>query len=523
MKSSGDSPHSSDRISLARTGAVCGLLCVLVSLAALWCFRHDCILYYGDAQSHLNLSRSIFDSRTPGYDQLGSVWLPILHVICLPFVMNDSLWNTGVAGTIPVAACFVVAGTCFYLAAWHAYRSSIAAAVVVACFALNPNVLYLASIPMTETVFMAGLAVLLLALLRFRATHNTKFIWLGIAASWTVSLTRYEGWFLIPFASIGFALLGRRRRWAILIGFGVLASIAPLYWFAHNWWETGNALDFYNGPYSARAIQGAKPYPGYHDWPLALLYYGKAGQLCTGWPLLLMGLVGLACALWKKAAAPVGFLALTPIFYIWSIHSSGSTPIYVPQLPPFSYYNTRYGIAMVAVTAFSAGALVLVIPARFKHLGLFIPVIPAAIWLANPGPQNWICWKESDVNSAERRAWTEAGIRFFHGNYQSGQGILIPTPSGDVSGILSGARIPLAQALHEGNGPAWFAATSRPDLFHPELWAIAQQGDSVSISLGRAVDLPYRVFKKINVKSAPPLEIYRRADGHLRSAGREPQ
>ncbi len=476
---------------------------------ASWCFRHGYILYYGDAQSHINLSRSIIDSRTPGYDQLGTVWLPILHVLCLPFVGNDSLWHTGLAGTLPVAACFVLAGTCFYLAAADAYRDSLAAAVVVSCFALNPNLLYLASIPMTELVFLAGLAVLLLALLRFRATGQIRFICLGIAASWSMSLTRYDGWFLIPFATGAFALLARQRRWIVLAAFGVAASLAPFYWIAHNWWVIGNPLDFYNGPYSAKAIQGSEPYPGYHDWPLAVLYYAKAAQLCTGWPLLLLGIVGAVCAALKKVFSPLLFLLLTPIFYIWSIHSS-DTPIHVPQLWPFSYYNTRYGIAVIPLAAFAAGAIVLALPAELRRLAFLLPLVSAAIWLARPSPDNWICWKESQVNSVSRRAWTTAAAAFLRAHYRNGQGILVPTASGDLIGIFCAARIPLANDLHLGNGPAWFAATSRPDLYHPELWVLAEHGDAVSSAISRSVHAPYRLIHEIQVKEPPVIEIFRR-------------
>ena len=102
-----------------RTGsaAVFISLSVLISIAASWFWRHGFLLYYGDAQAHLNISRAIVDSRTPGYEQLGTVWLPLLHVICLPFVTNGALWSSGLAGTVPVACCFVVAGTAFYHAA----------------------------------------------------------------------------------------------------------------------------------------------------------------------------------------------------------------------------------------------------------------------------------------------------------------------------------------------------------------------------------------------------------------------
>jgi Dolichyl-phosphate-mannose-protein mannosyltransferase len=516
----GDSQRSRQLSGIAQAAIVCALLAALVFLSALWCFRRGYILYYGDAQAHLNISRSITDSRTPGYDQLGTVWLPMLHVICLPFVMNNSLWSSGLGGTIPVAVCFVVAGLFFYLAAREAYRSAVAAAVVVACFALNPNILYLASIPMTEAVFLAGLAVMLLALFRFRATQERKFAWLGVAAVWSMSLTRYDGWFLIPFASLGFALFTKNRRWLTLIAFGIVASFAPLYWTAHNWWETGRALDFYNGPYSPIAIQGSKSYPGYHDWGRALLYYSAAAELCAGWPLLLLGCIGAGCAAFKKVITPLFFLLLTPVFYVWSIHSSGATPIHVPQLWPFTYYNTRYGIAVVPLAAFAAGAIVLALPVRLRRFAFLLPLLSIAIWILRPSSETWICWKESQVNSIARRAWTNATADFVGANYHRG-GTL--ARFSDLTGIFCRAGIPLAETLHEGNGPAWFAATSRPDLYHPEAWVIAQQGDFVSTAISRTGDTVYRVSDRVAVKDAPPIEIYRRTSGTSRTAGEKEQ
>src|SRR4051812_6012025 len=129
-------------IPLRELSAVGAALSLLILLAAWWTFREGYILYYGDAQAHLNISRSIIDSRTPGHDQLGTVWLPILHLLCLPLVGNTWLWSTGLAGTVPVALCFILAGTFFYAAAREVYGSVAPAGVVVTCFALNPNILY---------------------------------------------------------------------------------------------------------------------------------------------------------------------------------------------------------------------------------------------------------------------------------------------------------------------------------------------------------------------------------------------
>ena len=57
------------------------------------------LVYYGDAISHLVISRRIVDWITPGLAQLGSVWLPMTHLLLLPFVANDFLFHTGLAGT----------------------------------------------------------------------------------------------------------------------------------------------------------------------------------------------------------------------------------------------------------------------------------------------------------------------------------------------------------------------------------------------------------------------------------------
>jgi len=226
---------------------------------------------------------------------------------------------------------------------------------------------------------------------------------------------------------------------------------------------------------------------------------------------LLLGIVGIVCAAIKKVLAPLLFLLLTPLFYLWSVHSSESTPIYVPQLWPFSYYNTRYGIAAIPLAAFAVGAIVLALPAGLRRFAFLLPLLSAAIWILRPSPPNWICWKESQVNSVARRAWTSATADFLRTDYRTGQGILTPTASGDLAGIFCRARISLAETLHQGNGPAWLAATSRPDLFHPELCVLAQQGDVVSFAVNRPVNSPYRIIHEVQVPGAPPIEIYWRS------------
>ncbi len=503
MKTSDDSPRSKFS-ALAEFSSVCALLIVVISLAAFYFYRQGFILYYGDAQAHLNISRSLLDSRTPGYDQLGTVWLPLLHVICLPFVQSDWLWSSGLAGAIPVGLCFVTAGVCLYYAAKENYESHAAAILVLVCFALNPNVLYLASIPMTEVVFLAGLAGFLLALLRFGRTQKGFYVVAGALACWLMSLTRYDGWFLIPFAGLAMGYCSARRRIAVALAFCAVASLVPVYWMAHNFWETGNALDFFNGPYSAVAIQGGKPYPGYQDWLTAIRYYYEAGRMCSGIGLIVLGAVGLVCAFFKRKFLACGFLLLTPAFYVWSMHSSKGSPIFLPTLWPHGYYNSRYGIAVEVACAFAAGAIVTTRARRL--MPLLLALVAVGPWLVAPSRESWICWKESQKNSDARRAWTAQAAMFLGSEYRKGDGVL--TEFGDLTGIFGATGIPLVESLHEGNGPAFFVNTLPTGLVRQSKWAIAQAGDKLATAI--AAGDSYQVVRSIDVRGAPVLNIYER-------------
>jgi Dolichyl-phosphate-mannose-protein mannosyltransferase len=497
----------------AALAGVAALLTVLSFTAAQWCLTRGYTLYYGDAEAHLNIARRILDSRTPGPEQIGTVWLPLPHLLMLPFVMRDEWWKNGVAGVIPSAICFVLAGTFLFAAARRAYASTSAAFAVALLFALNLNLLYLQSTPMTEPLFLAALAALLWATLWFRDSQSVLAVVAAAVASNAASLTRYEGWFLVPFVCLYFLVAGRRKWHAIL--FGGLAALGPLAWLAHNQYYFSNALEFYNGPWSAMAIYrrqlagGMTPYPGDHHWHNALRYYLAAARLTAGPLLLLLGAAGAAIAAFRRIVWPVALLALTPIFYIWSIHSSG-TPIFVPDLWPFSWYNTRYTIAVLPLAAFAAG--VFASPKRWGALILaIVVVVGSGVFL--PRAFSSVCWKEAEVNSEGRRDWTHQAAEFLAHNYEPGAGILYSF--GDLTGVLREAGIPLREGLHDGNHPQWDAVMARPDLALHEEWALAFSGDQVATLLLRAGLLKtggvhYQLRKQIMVKGAPVVEIYRR-------------
>ena len=144
-----------NHVPLRELSLVAALLSIFGIAAAVWHHAQGFPLYYGDAEAHLNIARRILDSRTPGYDQIGTVWLPLPHVFMLPFVQSMDLWRTGMAGTIPSVACYVVAGTLLFGAARLAFGTFPAGLAAALLFGTNPNVLYLATTPMSEPVFLA--------------------------------------------------------------------------------------------------------------------------------------------------------------------------------------------------------------------------------------------------------------------------------------------------------------------------------------------------------------------------------
>ena len=53
------------------------------------------VLLYGDAIAHINIARRLFDSKTPGLLQLGTVWLPLQHLLMIPFLISMNMWQIG--------------------------------------------------------------------------------------------------------------------------------------------------------------------------------------------------------------------------------------------------------------------------------------------------------------------------------------------------------------------------------------------------------------------------------------------
>src|ERR1700741_5550988 len=80
------------------------LLALLAALAgaAAWIafFRQGLVLSHYDAKAHLVVARRVLDNLTPGWQQIGAVWLPLPHLIELLPTQIDFFYRTGIFALI---------------------------------------------------------------------------------------------------------------------------------------------------------------------------------------------------------------------------------------------------------------------------------------------------------------------------------------------------------------------------------------------------------------------------------------
>src|SRR5208283_2670665 len=465
--------------------------------------------------AHINIARRVLDTRSwmSSFFQLGTVWLPLPHILMLPFVWNKALWMSGIAGSIPSMVAYV-AGALGIFRLVSARAPQVAAYLAAATYALNPNLLCMQTTAMNEPLY---LAFFIWAVVYFdkwlralsaqpyaystgrsseRALESCGIVLAGGAA------TRYDGWFLG--ALIGAFVLWtfllwwrktpdaarRRSMTKSLAEFLLINALVPVFWLAYNHRVSGHALDWANGPYSAKAIaerttaRGAAPYPGKDHVVTAALYFLKAANLNMGpghWGdvLFLLAQLGTAVALWRFRQYRTWLLLWVQLaFYALSI-AYGSVPIFIPTWWPFSYYNARYGLELLPVFAvfpvlLAVYAAELVTkpkkkPIVWSLLALLVAASYLSIYADVP-----ITLKEAQVNARTRMVLENELAKFLAGLPPSATLLMY---QGEHVGALQQAGIPLRHVVSEVSHPDWEWALLDPA--HHADFVIAFKGDPV--------------------------------------------
>lgn len=484
-------------------------LAILSVASLLWYYAHNELLLYGDAVAHINIARRVIDNRSwlSSFFQLGTVWLPLQHVAMLPFVWNARLWQSGIAGSIPSMIAYVLGGIGIFrlvrgmtptLSQNHGKDAAptanlTPALVATAIYAFNPNLLYMQTTAMTETILLAFFVwslVYLEELLSWidgfatnggphslppeRALERCGICLAG--AAWT----RYDGWFLGAvvgvIAMVAVARWWRRttdteRKRAIaksLVEFLLLNALIPVFWLAYNHRVSGRAMDWADGPYSAKAITarttppGAPLYPGQKRPIAAAQYLLKAAQLNMGnavWgrAMLTVVLLGTAISLWRFRRYRVLLLLWLPlVFYSLSL-AYGGTPLFIPTWWPFSYYNVRYGLEVLP--AFAVFPVVLGVFVAERLLKQRRRVAAWALLIACVSGSYLTAWADVPITVREARANSRTRVALEEGlaNFLSRvpQNATILMYEGSYVGALQRAGIPLKHVISEVSHPDW--------------------------------------------------------------------
>jgi hypothetical protein len=516
---------------------------VLLSLAAAsFCYLTGILNLHYDGVAHLNIARRVFDHPVPHYSHLGTVWLPLQHLLLLPWVQNDVLWSRGLAGTLVSVSAFWFA--CYYLfqLSTSPYRPEAAFLSVIA-FAINPNILYLQATPLGEMLYIALFLAVAFHLLRLAEQPGASVLPCA-ACTLLASLARYDGWLLPVWGTCVLLLVGLKRHepWRVYVPraatYLLVASLGIVGWLVYNWIAFDDPFSFARGEHSTQrnitrivAEAGLSNYPPYRNLSNACLYYGQAALLTAGPPLMALGTLGFVFCAWCQFRTPkfwiLGFVFLfPPVFYVTNM-LMGTGIIYVPRLPPYGILNVRYaglflpGLGLFApagIQYFSKGLRLLAGALWAKsgsvfHAGrieqglslLFVAVLLVFWFLHAPPRESFAFYQEARVNGFERKQADFAAAGFLKANYD-GKPILMDVGQHGI--IPQRCSIPLVRIVDEAT--SWQTALARPSLFVS--WIVVQEGDGVSRFPVNWIDVQER-FEVVFQTEGPfekPLRIYRK-------------
>ncbi len=507
--------------------------------AAVWSWRNGAMLNYGDAVAHLHIARRVLDSHHPGFSELGSVWLPLPHLLMVPFVAVFAWWANGLAGLIPSSLAYLASCAGMYRLArrWLAPQT---AAVALAFFALNPNLLYMQTTAMTEPLFLCEMIWASVWLVEWRQANETppigdearrsaRLLFLIALALVAAVFTRYDGWImaLLGWTAVGLALArrGRLRSPSFWMA-SCLVVAAPVVWFAFNGVVFGDWLDFMRGPYSAKAIElrtatpgDGPPHPGWHNPWVSLEFFVKAAEMdaapvAWGTRLLVMSVMGTVWAWFtnRRRAFAWSLLLWLPIpFYAYSV-AFGSVPIFLPVWWPHSWYNTRYGMELLPAFALGLAFLanmVLVALGEFKTAwvrygagALFALIIVNTVMIVRERP---LVYVEGTENLASRQAYEIEISPLLRTLLVCRPGGRVLTNTSVFPQILAFAGVPLRQTINETDQENYQAALAAPAA-HAAV-VIAYDGNEIDHAV-RLHPEGLRRVERFTMKGQPGITIY---------------
>ena len=464
-------------------------------------FQTDLVLSHYDAKAHLVVSRRVFDNLTPGWQQIGAVWLPLPHLLNLLPTQIDLFYRTGLAASALSIACF---GVC----AWATARlvlavtgSAAGAFASVAALGMNPNLLYVQATPMTEPLLIALSAVVVLWLYEWvRDNRDDVPTRLGAALA-ALAWTRYEGWAVVGAATaVAVFAIWRRgappaatARRAIRLAVWPAAAVAI---FLVNSRITVGAWFVAGGFYV--------PDPAYQGLPVRTLIsiWWGTHQL-SGYALEIVALT---------TTAALAFIGLkrrekSPLLIPIALLAAAALPFYafVEGHP----YRIRYMIPLVAACATLAGVGVGMLKRAAPAAALALiasVVIESPPWDRKAPLVLEAQWDRP--NSAGRRQVTACLVRDYEGER-------ILASMGSLAHYmqeLSSDGFDIADFVNEGNGVIWEMALDTGPAPHAGWMLVEEEAEGGDILAQTITRRPSFADGMVRICDGGGVALYRRKE-----------
>jgi hypothetical protein len=500
-----------------------GILAAIAgALVAVHYHRLGLTLSHYDARGHLVVARRIVDSITPGWQQIGAVWLPLPHLLNALPVQIDLMYRSGASAVAFSIASFAIAAAAIAWIVIELTGSSAAGGVAAAVFGLNPNVLYLQSTPMTEPLLIALTTVSVAMLVRWCATAGLKSCattrgcrakalaersgkplaersprLVGVAFA-LACLTRYEAWF-VTVAALGAAVWTLWRRGTTLptalrlvravavypvvavLGFLVFSRVVVGSWFV--------ASGFFVPENKALGL------------PML-----AAAEIWWGTHILSGSLVIAIAAVGVMSLLIVGALSRrrADAWIVLSLAATAALPwaAFVKGHP----FRIRYMVPLLVIEAIGAGVA--------AGLTRRAPVIAALVLLAIAG---------YDLHPLDAKAPMVVEAQWDRPNGPVRQQVTDCLVAGrDTEKIMasmgslghymqetSHAGFALRDYLHEGNGDIWLAALDGPKPYAGWI-LIEEKANGGDMLAKRAREQPHFLDGYTRVCEGAGLALYRR-------------
>lgn len=482
-------------------------------------------LAYNDARSHLDIGRRVVEGLKPGLAQLGSVWLPLPHILMIPTIWHDFFWHSGLSGAVISMISFVATGVLIYLFLEKLGVGWLGRIFGVLIFTANLNILYLTSTAMTELLLLATMTAGSYYLVLWAKDEKVLDLIKSAFFVMLSTLVRYDSWFLFIFVGAlviinTFRKKGYKVTEGTYILFASLAGIGVVAWFLWNYLIFNDPLYFIFGPFSAHTQQAqlseAGNLPTKGNLFLSITVYLYALVYNSYALVVILGAIG-AVSLWlnKKISSSVRIASLAliaPLIFNVLALFLGHSVLFIQGISGNTWFNVRYGMMLTPSIAIFTGCLI----DRAKSLRWTLIGTLSFVLITAFINQDAVTLDDARVGSSQKNVTEVSG--WLRENAAGKKGfILISVASHDA--IIFSSGLPMKRFIHEGTGAYWESATAVPD--HWARWIVMRTHDDNDLTFKLVKDSVG--FDHYNlVDSYPFADIYELDFNYLDQLNTEP-